>query len=58
MDYANGEKIPYVIVLGENEVSMKTFNVKNMFNGEQFEIRFDDLIKINEMVEKNKGGNK
>ncbi len=37
---------------------MKTFNVKNMFNGEQFEIRFDDLTKINEMVEKNKGGNK
>lgn len=58
MDYANGEKIPYVIVLGENEVSMKIFNVKNMFNGEQFEIRFDDLSKINEMVEKNKGGNK
>lgn len=49
MDYANKEKIPYVIVLGEDEVSKKSFNIKNMFSGEQREITFDDLTKINEI---------
>ena len=49
MDYANKEKIPYVIVLGEDEVSKKSLNIKNMFSGEQREITFDDLTKINEI---------
>ena len=49
MDYANKEKMPYVIVLGEDEVSKKSFNIKNMFSGEQREITFDDLTKINEI---------
>ena len=49
MDYANREKIPYVIVLGEDEISKKCFNIKNMFTGEQIEIQFNDLIKINEI---------
>ena len=49
MDYANREKIPYVIVLGEDEISKKSFNIKNMFTGEQIEIQFNDLIKINEI---------
>lgn len=49
MDYANKEKIPYVIVLGEDEVSKKSFNIKNMFSGEQRKITFDDLTKINEI---------
>lgn len=49
MDYANREKIPYVIVLGEDEISKKCFNIKNMFTGKQIEIQFNDLIKINEI---------
>ena len=49
MDYANKEKIPYVIVLGEDEVDKKSFKIKNMFTGEQIEIAFDDLNKINEI---------
>lgn len=49
MDYANREIIPYVIVLGEDEVSKKSFNIKNMFTGKQIEIQFNDLIKINEI---------
>ena len=27
MDYANREKIPYVIVLGEDEISKNSFNI-------------------------------
>lgn len=49
MDYANREIIPYVIVLGEDEVSKKSFNIKNMFTGKQIEMQFNDLIKINEI---------
>ena len=49
IDYANKEKIPYVIVLGEDEVNRKSFNIKNMFSGEQKEIAFDDLTIINEI---------
>ncbi len=50
MDYANKEKIPYIIVLGEYEVSKKSFNIKNMFTGEQTEIQFNELTKINEIM--------
>ena len=49
MDYANREKIPYVIVLGEDEISKKSFNIKNMFTSEQIEIQFNDLTKIMEL---------
>ena len=49
MDYANRENISYVIVLGEDEVDKKSFNIKNMFTGEQIEIEFNDLTKINEI---------
>lgn len=49
MDYANRENIPFVIVLGEDEVNKKSFNIKNMFSGEQIEIAFGDLTKINEI---------
>ena len=50
MDYANKEKIPYIIVLGEDEVKRKSFNIKNMNTGEQTEIKFDNLDKIEEIV--------
>ena len=50
MDYANREKINYVIVLGENEVNEKSFNIKNMFSGEQTKIEFDKLEKIKEIM--------
>lgn len=50
MDYANKEKIPYVIVLGEDEVNGKSLNIKNMFDGKQIEISFNELDKINEIM--------
>lgn len=50
MDYANKEKIPYVIVLGEDELSSNSFNVKNMLTGEENKIQFDELNKIDEII--------
>ena len=45
MEYANKEKIPYVIVLGENEINNKYFNIKNMFKKEEIKIKKIDEIK-------------
>ena len=50
MDYANKEKIPYVIVLGEDEVNKQSFNIKNMFNSEQIKIQFKNINKIKEII--------
>lgn len=35
MKYANSRNVPYVILIGEQELKDKTFVVKNMANGEQ-----------------------
>lgn len=50
MKYANKEKIPYVIVLGEDEVNSNSLNVKNMLTGEENKIQFDELNKIDEII--------
>ena len=50
MDYANKEKIPFVIVLGENEVNSKSFNLKDMFNSKEYKIEFDKLQKIKQII--------
>ena len=37
-EYANRENIPYVIVLGEDEIKNNYFNIKNMGTGEQIKV--------------------
>lgn len=49
-EYANKEKIPFVIVLGENEINSKAFNIKNMKTSKEVEIEFNDLNKINNII--------
>ena len=49
LDYANKEKIPYVIIYGEDEVNNKEFKIKDMFNNKEIEVSFDmisDLKKV------------
>ena len=43
MEYANKEKIPYVIVLGEDEIKNNTYIVRDMKNGKNISI--DNIIK-------------
>ena len=43
--YANNLEIPYVIVLGEDEVNNGTVSLKNMQTGEQAEIKRDELCE-------------
>lgn len=49
-EYANRENIPYVIVLGEDEIKNNFFNLKNMISGEQFKI--DDFNKIKDIIKR------
>ncbi|WP_400078658.1 histidine--tRNA ligase [Winogradskyella sp. R77965] len=46
MNYANRRHIPYVVLLGEEEVKAKVFTLKNMESGEQQKIEFDDLLEV------------
>ena len=51
-EFANRENIPYVIVLGEDEVNNNYFNLKNMITGEQEKIDINDLEQIKKIIEK------
>lgn len=45
MTYANNKNIPYVILVGENEMNKGVLSVKDMNSGEQFEATFDELLQ-------------
>jgi histidyl-tRNA synthetase len=45
MTYANNKNIPYVILVGENEMEKDILSVKNMISGEQTEMSFDKLLQ-------------
>ena len=49
MEYANKEKIPYVVILGEDELKQGKVLLKDMENGEQQEV---DIWKIGENIKK------
>ena len=46
MDYANKRSIPYVVLIGENEIASRTATVKDMRKGEQNSIPFEKLAQI------------
>ena len=50
LDYANKEKIPYVIILGENEIENNTIVIKDMFNNNSIELKLNNLEKIKEYI--------
>lgn len=41
MKYADKLKIPYVIVIGEDEINSQTVNIKNMENGEEIKTKME-----------------
>ena len=51
-EFANRENIPYVIVLGENEVKDEYFNLKNMKTGEQTRIEMKNILKIKDIIKR------
>ena len=46
MGYANNHNIPYVAIVGENEMNEGTIAVKNMESGEQKSMNIDELIAL------------
>ena len=46
MNYANARKIPFVALLGENEMEQGKVNLKNMQSGEQHLLSPDELIAL------------
>ena len=46
MSYANKMNIPFVIVIGEDEISAGKIQVKNMESGDNTEFNIDDYNAI------------
>ena len=44
-NYANKLGVPYVIVIGEDEIKSNMFSLKNMITGEQELLNIEDIIK-------------
>ena len=44
MNHANKRNIPFVVLVGEAEVSSNSYTLKNMVSGEQFRVSFDELL--------------
>ena len=46
MGYADAKKIPYVALVGENEIAENKINLKNMTSGEQTLLSTEELIQL------------
>ncbi|RLD37352.1 MAG: histidine--tRNA ligase, partial [Bacteroidetes bacterium] len=46
MKYANGKAIPFVAIIGEDEMQKGELMLKNMENGEQKSITSEDLLTL------------
>lgn len=44
MKEANKKQIPFILVVGENEVASKTYSLKNMLTGEQFNLSKEECL--------------
>lgn len=52
LDYCNKENIPYVIILGEDEITNNSFKLKDMFNKEEIIINMNELDKVKDILNK------
>ena len=50
MDYANKNNIPYVIIIGENELSSGIVKIKKMNESTDVEVKIDDIDKMLEIM--------
>lgn len=51
LDFANKENIPYVIILGEDEINNGAFKLKDMKNATEHFIKMNDLSQVKEIIE-------
>ena len=52
LDFCNKENIPYVIILGEDEITNNSFKLKDMINKEEILINMNELDKVKEIINK------
>ncbi len=52
LDYANKMSIPYVIILGSDEVSKNSFKLKDMVNNQEFIIEIQNINVIQTIISK------
>ena len=52
LDFCNKENIPYVIILGEDEITNQEFKLKDMFNKQEYLINMNELSKVKEIISK------
>jgi len=45
MNHANKRNIPFVVLVGDNEMEQDTYTLKNMISGEQYELSLDALAQ-------------
>lgn len=45
MNHANKRNIPYVVLIGEEEMANNTYSLKNMVSGEQFKVSLEGLFQ-------------
>ena len=45
MTYANNKNIPFVVLVGANEMEKGILTVKDMISGDQSELKFEDLLE-------------
>ena len=50
LDFCNKENIPYVIILGEDEIVNNSFKLKDMFNKEEILINMNELDKVKDII--------
>jgi len=46
MNYANNRQIPFVVLVGEEEMANGTFQLKNMATGDQNTCNQEELIRL------------
>ena len=52
LDFCNKENIPYVIILGEDEIANNSFKLKDMINKEEYLINMNELDKVKDILSK------
>ncbi|MDH5415404.1 MAG: His/Gly/Thr/Pro-type tRNA ligase C-terminal domain-containing protein [Flavobacteriaceae bacterium] len=45
MNYANKREIPFVVLVGANELMYKNYTLKNMNSGEQSTLSLEELLQ-------------
>lgn len=46
MAYADAKKIPYVLLIGKNEINSGRYSLKNMESGDQQQLTIDEIINV------------